>query len=351
MEHQMINITPAYDAKGNPNFVDTKGNLIEGVYSGLDNKAYHALPALSSSGLKTFSTSPAHYYRTYLSDVERKRTLAQERTFETGDLAHKLILEPDGFYDEYAKELNPLDYPKALKTINDLVGKCCELGLKKTGKKADLIARLTDEDVNLKFYIWDCIKQEHLNSNVGKYLVDPIVWEDAHRCLETTRKHPLANELLTDGYAELSVIALCQNTGLWLKTRPDWLRLDKVVADYKTTRDASYKAFGRQAKELGYGLQQSFYTYVLSLVGVYITGFHFVANEYIKADITECYTLDEEWVISSKEEMAALLFEFDECKSKNNWYGYDAAHSLKVIREPWYSKPRTPASLKQDLKM
>mgnify|MGYP006087934373 CR=1 FL=1 len=344
MQNHTFNVTPAYDDNGIPNFLDDSGELVEGIYSGLENKKYHALPALSSSALKTFSVSPAHYFRSYLSDVDRKRSIAQERTFETGDLSHRLVLEPDGFYDEFAQELNPLDHPKALKTISDLTEKCCELGLKKSGKKSELIDRLIDHQPNLALSIWECISRVHINKNIGKSLVDPIVWEDAHRCVATTRANPLANELLTEGFPELTVLAKCQNTGLWLKARPDWLRFDEVVVDYKTTRNASPRGFAKQAKELNYALQQEFYVYVLSLVGIVVKGFHFVANEYIQADITECYTLDGEWIGTARTEMNSLITEFDQCKTNDTWYGYDGNNTLKEIREPWYTKPRTPLS-------
>lgn len=35
----------AFDANGEPNYVDSKGELIEGIYINMPNDLYHSLPA------------------------------------------------------------------------------------------------------------------------------------------------------------------------------------------------------------------------------------------------------------------------------------------------------------------
>mgnify|MGYP003659452477 CR=1 FL=1 len=107
---QWVNFAkPAYLPNGDPTYLDKSGELIEGIYTEMPNDVYHALDALSSSGLKTFFVCPAKYKRDYLSNITRKRTNAQMRTFDAGTYGHELCLEPHGFYERYFRDALPSD--------------------------------------------------------------------------------------------------------------------------------------------------------------------------------------------------------------------------------------------------
>ena len=131
--------SPSY-VNGVPTYLDAQGELIEGIYLDMPNDVYHALPALSSSKLKKFIDSPAHYYREYLSSITRKRTTAMQNTFDAGTHAHTLVLEPEGYYERYFRDVMPIDYPDALHTAVQIEAALVKLGLKKSGTKAEKIA-------------------------------------------------------------------------------------------------------------------------------------------------------------------------------------------------------------------
>lgn len=129
-ENLPFNVTPAYDSNGKPNFIDASGCLVAGIYSGMENEVYHSLDAISSSKVKKYAKSPAHYKRAYVDKIDRKRISKQtERTFDAGTYAHELVLEPEGFYNRYFKLLNQVDYPNTLNSLDDLRDKCKEHGL------------------------------------------------------------------------------------------------------------------------------------------------------------------------------------------------------------------------------
>jgi hypothetical protein len=344
--HWKERVKKGFNKLGEPNYLTEDGtSLVEGIYTDIPNELYHALPALSSSALKTFSTSPAHYHRQYISEIDRTRTVAQQRTLDGGTLAHELVLEPLGFYDRWAVALNPLDYPGALKTIASLSEKCKELGLVKSGAKDVLIKRLTDHDPLLSLEIWDLIMAEHEESVKGRELVDHIVWEDSHRAAVTTRKNDVADKLFSDGLPELTILSFCPINKCWLKCRPDWLRYDDICADYKTTRDSSSRAFAKQSKDLSYPIQQEFYKYVMSLQSIDVTEFIFIACEYLNADICEVYDLDALWTEKSHIAVMALLEEITECTLNDEWYGYNRKNKISSLKEPWGSKPRNSSKL------
>lgn len=70
---------------------------------------------------------------------------------------------------------------------------------------------------------------------------------------EQLRRHPLLKNAFTDGRPEMSLIWKDRETGIWLKSRPDWLpNNSQFVPNFKTTKSAHPKAFASQAFALGY---------------------------------------------------------------------------------------------------
>ena len=366
----------AYAPDGTANFLNKAGELIEGIFLGMPNDVYHKLPALSSTGAKKFIESPALYYREYLSDVERKRTTAQRNTFDTGTFAHELCLEPAGFNERYFRDLMPSDYPYALSTAEQIETALVEHGMVAKEGKAEKLARLlrhvptvdvttlkTIADIeaeltkaNLskteskldKAYrliavaptveIFDIIFEANRLKNGspsegsfngepvtfygGKMPIDALVWDDAHRARNTLMAHSQARQALLNGLPEVAMIARCPVTGLMLKVKFDWLTFEDDAADVKTTLSTKPEKFLRQMRDLNYHIQQSFYTYVASLLQVNIQKFSFLAVEYVNADICQPYMLSKRSIASANSQLMAALTQFVQCRNTNRWYGW-----------------------------
>lgn len=330
-----FDLKPAYDANGKPNFKNKKGELIPGVYSNLENEVYHSLDAISSSKIKKYAKSPAHYKRAYVDKINRTRLTKQtERTLDAGTYGHELVLEPEGFYKRYFRLLNPADHTDGyLHTIDELKQRCKDLGLITSGTKSALVDRILMAEPACK--IFDAMQLQHITRNAGKdavdrayevqkrstgrpslidslkddavkpYIkkspIDPIVWDDAHRICKTIREHEFADIILQDGFAEVSVIAKCPETSMFLKVRFDWLSFNGVPADVKTTRSANPIMAAYQFADLGYDLQAYMYSYVGRLAGIPCPKnvFPFIACEYAEADICEVFELsDDDWEIA-----------------------------------------------------
>ncbi|MGR5159698.1 PD-(D/E)XK nuclease-like domain-containing protein [Vibrio owensii] len=327
-------VLKAYDDKGNKNWLDDEGDLNPGIYIGMENEVYHALPAYSSSQIKTLvKKTPAHFYREYISDICRKRkSLQQERTLDAGTYGHELILEPDGFNDRYFRDFVEADFPNALKTLKDFHQKCEELNIAvpKSADKARCIKALRDANADIE--IFDEIREAHAakKENQGKKSIDAIVWDDAHRVKQSQEANPYAKNLVKDGLPEISFIARCPMTGLWLKCRFDWLRFDCIAVDVKTTASTEPSAFSKQAGNLGYHIQQAFYTYVASLLEVNVTEFLFLTVEYVEIDWCEVYTLDNE--VKSMEKMLNGLKTLKHCLYTNEWRGHSHKDEIKRLK-------------------
>jgi len=347
----------AYDKKGNPNYLDANGNIIEGIYLDLPNDIYHALPALSSSKLKDFIKSPALYFRNYVSKVERKRTTAQKNTFDAGTHGHTLILEPQGYYNQFFRDIVPSDMPDAINTAVEIEEKLVELGLPKSGSKAQKAERLTKYvnevvptlDPNVPeqasliekaqgIKIFDVERIKHLESYGapaegkwegedvttygGKVPVDAVVWDDAHRVLKTTREHEEADQYFQFGLPEVAIFSRCPLTGLMLKVKFDWLRFDDMAVDMKTTLSVKPQKFLRQVEDLNYDIQQEFYKYVARLMDIPVEKFIFVATEYVNMDACQPFELSAKRTKKAFARMMSKLPELKECQDTNNWYGY-----------------------------
>lgn len=369
---------PAYDMYRQPNFLTANGELVEGIYLDMPNDVYHALDALSSTGLKTFSECPAHYYRAYLSGITRKRTLAQKRTLDAGSYGHELCLEPDGFYDRYFREPIQSDYPDALTTVEQIETALTQSGLPAKEGKQDKLNRLlkaqpaqdvtvlktiadidealtkaglakTESKLDKAKRLWDATKQyqifdlllENARENAGQKVVtkndadeevvtyggktpiDGMVWDDAMRVQKTVRAHREADLYLSNGLPEVAILARCPITGMMLKVKFDWLRFDDTAVDLKTSAlSVKPEDFNRQMNKLHYDLQQVYYTYVASLADIHLSKFTFVAVEYGVADICQPYTLSHQRVLKANNRMHGALLEFKACKKSGRWYGY-----------------------------
>lgn len=331
---------PAYDDAGTENFLDDDGNLIEGIYLDMPNDVYHSLPALSSSKLKDFVKSPALYYRNYVSDIERKRTTAMKNTFDAGTHGHTLVLEPQGYYKNFFRDLMPSDMPEALNTTKEIDEKLVELKLKKTGLKSEKAQRLAEklEEIGSDIKVFDVERQKHLESHGqpangkwegedvvtygGVIPVDPMVWDDAHRVKNTTRNHREADNYFQMGLPEVTIIARCPMTGLMLKVKFDWLRFDDIAVDLKTTLSTKPEKFIRQINDLHYDVQQAFYMYVARLSDITISEFVFVATEYVNMDACQPYRLSEKREKIAHSKVQKALPELKECIDSNKWHGW-----------------------------
>jgi len=345
----------AYDDKGNPNFINSEGDIIPGIYLNLPNDVYHSLPALSSSGLKKFSDSPAKYYREYLSDVCRRKKASMQKSLNTGSLIHELVLETSRFYDEYCREPLRTDSEfegiEFIDTAEQLKARLKELDLPVSGTKVQLIERLIEADPSAQ--VWELVRESKLCENGapeqkvidgkevtvygGRLPIDGVMWDDAMRCLQTIWKHQEASKIFTNGESEVAILAFCPQTGLALKCKFDWLRYDDCAADLKSTQSARPAHFIR--KDIfgyRYDLQISFYSYVAACANIFIKEFPLVAVEFQDADIVQPYKIDYEAKKSADEEMMDYLYEFNRCKEESYWPGYLRKDEVIVVSRPKY---------------
>ncbi len=198
-----------------------------GIWRKVGMDAYHGDlcvgPSISSSGLRTIEArSPLHYWATSYMNPDRP---PEESTpaFDFGRAVHTLLLSEDGFRDDFV--VRPETYPDA-----------------KTGE----------------FKPWNgnatvCREWLAARKAEGKTVLLPGQVEDIRRMAERLSKDQTAIDLLR-GRVERSIITK-DKTGAWVKSRPDSIPADTIIADLKTCSDASQQKITRSIVDYGY-LQQ-----------------------------------------------------------------------------------------------
>lgn len=183
----------------------------------MTEQEYRSHPAISRSELWWLDKSPEYF------QYRKNNPMEPTPSLLFGQVAHKLLLEPEDFYTDFAVA------PAVDRRTRD-------------GKAA-----------------WE----EFLLTVGERKPVDAATYEQASDMIAAARMVPLVNELL-DGDHEVPLFWTDPDTGVECKCRLDSMRRDDngvpVIVDYKTTNDASYKGFSRDVYQYGYHLQSAMYS-------------------------------------------------------------------------------------------
>lgn len=239
---------------------------------------YDSIPAVRRSDLWELRKSPAHYLYKVTHEEEQTPALL------FGIAAHKYILEPDSFWNEY------IELPKIDRRT-------------KAGKEA---------------------YQAIMDS--GK---TPISTEDLEIIREmdaAIEAHPTASKLLKGGAHEVPFEWTDHDTGEPCKCRPDVLTTwndRSMIVDYKTTTSCEDGAFERACKAYGYKLQAGMYTEGIFQATLVDRGFAFVAQEKKPPYAVRVYFCDSGFVEEGRDMFHDLIAIYHRCKSFGEWPGYE----------------------------
>ena len=197
----------------------------------MNNKEYHASPAVSNSKLSRFLESPR------LMNTPRKKT----PSLRWGSLVHTIILEPQLIGDEWAVMPEGLDKGKGAK------------------------AR----------------EEEFLIANEGKEIVSHDEFTQLSAIAAAVQNDDEAAALLSgEGVNESSYFWQDSVTGIPMRCRPDRYRDDGLLVDVKTTPSVEHYAFRRSVWDFGYDRQSALYTDgIEAMTGRRPRGFAFIAIE------------------------------------------------------------------------
>lgn len=258
----------------------------------LSNAEYHARPEVSSSQLKTILRSPAHFHAAYLSGAPKKDPSA---SMVLGSLTHTLFLEPEKYASEY------------------IVAPECDRRTKE-GK---------------------AIYADFMASADGKTVITQDQLQAAQAMVSALCDHAIS-EAMTGGYAEASIFYGDDATDLNCRIRPDYHIAPNddwqtgLIIDVKTTDDARPDAFARTCVAYGYDLSAAMYC--SGFMRHYGTTepplFLLLVVERDAPNAVACYECSPEMLAKGDEKYRRALALLAECKTTNQWPGYDSGIQL-----------------------
>ena len=191
-------------------------------------ETYHAIPALSSSGIKNLLISgPDFWYRTPWLNPDYVDEDSEAKFI--GRAYHTRILEGrSAFYDAYAPDFEaPIDCIRTVDELKDALIKC---GVEKPkGLKGDLIEQLLAIQPGAQIY--DELKTDYHVLHHGKEFISLNLIAKIETAAAMIEKHPEISKCFTGGYPEVTVV--WTEGDIRFKARFDYLK-PKAIVDLKT---------------------------------------------------------------------------------------------------------------------
>jgi hypothetical protein len=253
-----------------------------GIYHDVPEDTYHADPvpegSLSVSGAKVLLPpgTPEKYHWT--------RTHPEKKdAFDFGTAAHSLVLQGEEAYQATVKVL-PFDDWRT----KDAQTKKAE------AVAAGLVPLLTKDD-------------EKVRAMAAKL-----------------REHKEAMETfdMSRGAAEVSAFRRDPETGVWLRSRFDYLG-DEIIGDYKTTTSCDPGHFSRDAAKFRYHMQQAWYEDMAVGLGlIERPRFRFVAQEKEAPYAVNVIVLDDFGVRTGRALNREAIDIYSQCVTFDDWPGH-----------------------------
>lgn len=261
---------------------------------------YHAINALSSSGMRILSRSAWHY--------KHRQPITPTKPMLRGTLVHCARLEPDAMASRYVV------VPE---------------GAPRKPTKAQLNAKKSSEDSRAAMAWW----ADFARMAEGRQIVSAEDYATTQMQLAAIAENPDLADLFSEGYGECSVFWNDPETGVYCKARPDWVRPINArqvrLIDLKSTADESPSGFGRSAANLKYHIQAAHYAEGFErATGLEVVEFIFAAVTSSKPVLAVPYILHEELQAQAAEEWRELVNLYAYCLKEDRWPAYGEGPQL-----------------------
>lgn len=248
----------------------------------MNDAMYNAMPGIRRSDLWKIGQTPMHFR--YAMDHPDEPTPA----LIFGQAAHKYILEPETFFDEF----------EVIPKVD---------GRTKAGKEIMAAFRQMNED---------------------KTLITNADMQTIMAMREALLQNKDAAQILASATGKEKVFGWTDpETGELCKIKADIIADQNgqvIIADYKTTGSCADFAFERSCRKYGYGFQAGMYTIGVEAVTMERTEFVFIAQEKDPPYASRVYWCDRSFVEAGMRQFHDLLETYHECKESNEWPGYES---------------------------
>lgn len=204
------------------------GAIEDGIYFGLPEEVYHAVPRLSASGLQNMLVSPATFWaKSWLNPDKAEAKLDEDATdaMLLGKAYHCARLEPERFASAFCRKPCKEDYAgQRLITADTGVkaalkerGETQAIGNESTVERAQRLV-----DAGHEGPIWCLIMAEFEAERAGRTAIEAKFFDQITTDMERIRASGEIAELLTGGEPEVAIFWTDQH-GLKMKAKLDYL--------------------------------------------------------------------------------------------------------------------------------
>jgi exodeoxyribonuclease VIII len=243
----------------------------------ITNEEYLKAEGLSSSAIKTLLKCPEKFESQY---IKKKTKGKSTKAMDQGSLIHTYILEKHLFLDRY--------FPATFKDRRS---------------KAYLEAKKIAE---------------------GKEVVAKKYYESCELIDEKLSKDPVGKNLFTYGKIEQSYFWKDPETGILLKSRPDFISInDNYIVDIKKTKCCEESDFQRSIEKYKYYIQAAMQLDAYKAVtGKSHLNYIYFAIEAEEPFVFSIFTLGDDFIEEGRKEYKRGLQLYLECMKNNYWPGY-----------------------------
>ena len=269
-------------------------SAINQIFESMPIREYHAHNSLSSSKIKHLIKSPRNYWNEYLNPVKLETADEDEeklrKKFKMGQATHVLTLEPHLFDSEY-------------------------FGLPKLDRRT--------KDGKAQY-------EQLISENEGKVELKEEEYLKIEGMSNAVKQTKLFHHMKTEGKFECSFFWVDPDTGLQVKSRPDW-HDGRMYIDLKTT--TSLSRFAKSIFEFKYHVQAAIAREAFRhLYKKEYDYFAYLVVEDKEPYLTDYFVLDLACLDRGEHEYREALKTFKECSTRNVWPKLE--ESFKMVYLP-----------------
>lgn len=194
-----------------------------GIYYDMPYAEYHAIRALSQSGMKHLAISPLRYW---YKNIHRPNADEPTRPMVLGSALHCAVLEGDqAFEDRYARAIDPDEYEDTLRTVPEIREWVKSKGKESKGSTKEAVvahAKNVMEELGEYRPILHDIERRFYAQNHGKVILDLDEWKRVAGMTQALKREPALQPILARGRPEVTIITQDPETKVPLKMRLDW---------------------------------------------------------------------------------------------------------------------------------
>jgi len=203
----------------------------EGIYFNMPSQEYFDLPYFSRSAAQIVRFSGKQFEHSLKNPVQETPAMA------LGTAIHSMFLEPKDFAETYVKAPSLADFAgkKIIQTVEDLKPYLDLFGLKKSGKKEDLLDSVREYLNPAEVVIWDDVKAifERENLISGRKVLTDEDFNALSNMRAALSEYEELPQTIENGRAEVVVIWKDRETGIMCKCRLDYVQ-PVAVTDIKS---------------------------------------------------------------------------------------------------------------------